>query len=117
MSSRRYHLIIDLTEVPSERLVNEQGLAGFIKKLPDLIGMKIMHGPVVITGVPTNPGVTAFVIIDFSHISIHTFTETNEALIDIFSCKKFDHQIAVNYVLDYFMVEKSKAHIKQVIND
>jgi len=35
-------------------------------------------------------GVSGFVIISESHISIHTFPEQRYASVDIFSCKQFD---------------------------
>jgi len=38
--------------------------------------MKILFGPKVINGVDENHGLTAFCVIDFSHISIHTLTKT-----------------------------------------
>ena len=116
MSSRRHHLIIDLKEVQTDKLSDSEGLSNFIKNLPGVIGMKILHGPVVVEGVAANPGITAFVIIDFSHISIHTFTETSEALIDIFSCKSFDTNQALQFVLNHFEAKESQATIKQVVN-
>ncbi len=114
MSAGRFHIIIDLKDVPSERLTDTQGLDGFLKQLPGKIDMKILKGPEVITGVPENPGVTGFVIIDFSHISVHTFTNSSEALVDIFSCKAYDQDVALQFTLDYFQGDKEKAKIQIV---
>ncbi len=58
-----------------------------------------MHGPVVLEGVPENPGITGFAIIDFSHISVHTFTAEHEVCVDIFSCKPYDYEKVRNYVM------------------
>jgi S-adenosylmethionine decarboxylase len=59
-------------------------------ELPGRIGMKILAGPVVVAGHFTNPGWTGFVVIDKSHIAIHTFTEGNRISIDVYSCQTFD---------------------------
>jgi S-adenosylmethionine decarboxylase len=59
--------------------------------------MHILAGPLIVEGVPENPGWTGFVIIDKSHISIHTFNNGNRISVDLFSCKIFDK----NKVLEY----------------
>jgi S-adenosylmethionine decarboxylase len=67
--------------------------------------MKILHGPVIVEGIPTNPGLSGFAIIDFSHISIHTFSETNEVCVDVFSCKPFDYKELHRFVKEYLELE------------
>lgn len=50
-------------------------------------------------------GVTGFILLEESHISIHTWPEHKYAAIDIFSCKPFDtHQIDM-YLKEYFNTE------------
>ena len=39
---------------------------------------------------PSDWGISGFVMIAESHISIHTFPERHEVSIDVFSCKEFD---------------------------
>jgi len=51
--------------------------------------MQILEGPIIVEGLPGNPGWTGFVIIDKSHIAIHTFREGNKVSVDVFSCKSF----------------------------
>lgn len=60
--------------------------------------MNILAGPIVVEGVPQNPGWTGVVIIDKSHISIHTFDKGNLVSIDVFSCKPFDAEQALSYI-------------------
>ena len=43
-------------------------------------------------------GVTGFILLEESHISIHTWPEHNYAAIDVFSCKAFDIE-AVNAII------------------
>ena len=61
-----------------------------LHELPGRIGMEILAGPVVVAGNSTNPGWTGFVVIDKSHIAIHTFTEGSRVSIDVYSCQPFD---------------------------
>lgn len=110
----RYHIIIDVHNITNSTLTDKVGLEKFLSELPSQIGMNILSGPVVTHGIPQNPGLSGFVLIDYSHISVHTFSQTQQALIDIFSCKKYDQNTVVKSVLDYFQVDKSHAQIQQV---
>ena len=114
MAAGRFHIILDLKEVSLGKLNDKEGLTSFLQKLPGLIGMEILHGPTVIEGVEKNPGITGFVIIDFSHISIHTFTESKTAMVDIFSCKSYSKEVAKKAVLDYFQISQENVRIKEV---
>jgi len=81
------HLMVDgVYSEPVDRVTVERVL----RELPRLIGMSTLLGPFVVEGVPENPGWTGFVIIDKSHISVHTFTETYTVSIDVYSCKPFN---------------------------
>lgn len=114
MAAGRYHIIIDLKEVPEKVLTDKDGLVAFLTQFPPIIEMHVLHPPVVVEGIPENPGLTGFVLIDFSHISVHTFTKHQEVLVDIFSCKSYDQEAAIEATLKYFPVPRSLAHIQQV---
>ena len=81
------HFMLD--GVMREPLTREL-IDSMLHELPGRIGMKILAGPVVVAGYSTNPGWTGFVVIDKSHISIHTFTEGSRISIDVYSCQPFD---------------------------
>ncbi|HEX8966148.1 MAG TPA: S-adenosylmethionine decarboxylase [Patescibacteria group bacterium] len=102
MQQKRYHIIIDLENISPQYLTNEKSLRDFLKKLPSVINMHVLKGPIIAKGIPENPGLSGLVIIDYSHISIHTFSKSREALVDIFSCKPYDVEKAKEAVLDYF---------------
>ena len=114
MQQKRYHLIVDLEHVPDDVMTDVEGLRGFLKEFPPKIGMSVLHGPEVVEGIPENPGLSGFVIIDYSHISVHTFSKFGEALADVFSCKPFDKETTVNVVLEYFKVGRKDARVKEV---
>ena len=51
---------------------------------------------------PEDKGITGIVIIAESHLSIHSFEEKGYTFIDMFSCKEFDVEKAVEYILESF---------------
>ena len=97
------HLTIDAVMLdPVERGVLERVL----RDLPSRIDMNVLHEPVVVEGHMSNPGLTGFVIIDKSHIAIHTFTETNLISFDVFSCKEFDFEKIHRFILSNMMLDR-----------
>ena len=87
------HLVIDGHGGDAEALQNHDLIFDFLDTLPDRIGMTKMIPPQVYTyhgQKPQDWGVSGFVLIAESHISVHTFPDRRHVNIDIFSCKSFD---------------------------
>lgn len=101
MKTGRYHHIFDLEKCDA-RINDLAHVEAFIKEAASAIGMTIIGGPLVVEGVPENPGVTGIAVVDYSHISVHTFTEHDEVLVDIFSCKPYDKVRALEVCKQYF---------------
>jgi S-adenosylmethionine decarboxylase len=78
--------------------VSGELVESILRELPGRIGMKIIAGPVVVEGNPCNQGWTGFVVIDKSHIAIHTFTEGDRISIDVYSCQPFDADEVESYL-------------------
>ena len=92
------HLMVDgETDGP----VSEETVERILKELPTRIDMNILDGPYVVRGVPENPGVTGIEVIDKSHIAIHTFDENNNIIIDVYICKSFNANKAVEYLKEH----------------
>ena len=89
MHISRFHSVYDLGSCNSN-IGNREKLKELIRGIVEAIRMNIIAGPFVAEGNPAEPGVTAVAIIDFSHVSIHTFTKSREAFVDVFSIKEFD---------------------------
>jgi S-adenosylmethionine/arginine decarboxylase-like enzyme len=89
------HLMLDgvMREPVTREIVDT-----ILHELPGRIGMKILAGPVVVAGHDCNPGWTGFVVIDKSHIAIHTFTEGSRISIDVYSCQSFDADEVERYL-------------------
>ena len=105
ISSRRFHVVLDVINCDDEHLSSQYFLEGIIKTIAEEIDMKIIAGPYVVEGIIDNPGLSAFAVIDYSHIAIHTFTKTGELCLDVFSCKQFDYKKLYEFVREILGVE------------
>jgi len=68
-------------------------ISSWISKLVETIQMKILHGPVsVYCDKSGNRGMTSFVIIETSHIVLHTWDETTPATLqlDVYTCSELE---------------------------
>ena len=57
---------------------------------------------------PEDWGISGFVLIAESHISIHTFPDKNYLSLDIFSCKEYSIDTVKEIVSDYFSPDAIK---------
>lgn len=74
-------------------IINKNKAIKFLKKLIKSINMKAMYGPTAsYCKMKGNRGVTAFAIIETSHIAMHIWDEVNPALVqlDVYSCADMD---------------------------
>ena len=80
-------------------------------KLSKLMGLQIIAGPVIVRyvgeeGSPSGEGLSGFMIVAESHVSIHTDIRTSYASIDVYSCKEFDQEAVISYLLEVFKPRK-----------
>jgi S-adenosylmethionine decarboxylase len=61
--------------------------------------------------VPEDKGITGFVVIAESHLSIHTFVEKGYAFVDLFSCKPFDTDMARDIIIKAFISKRPKVYM------
>lgn len=113
MNQKRFHNIFDM-ENCNEKISDRKILRDFVEKIAEVADMSILEGPIIAEGAEHNPGLSALAIIDFSHISIHTFTDHKEALIDVFSCKPYDKDKVQGVCREYFGTAKTKFRAKEV---
>src|SRR5215831_771396 len=110
------HLVMDARGCVSRRLDDLSGLYKLLDSFPSKIGMtKIMPPYVFAHGEPGTAeyGLSGFVLIAESHISIHTFPVTGQVKVDIFSCEQFDVKQAVGLLRDYFKPKKCSHRVLQ----
>ena len=87
------HLVVDGYGSDSEKLKDADLVRRFLDEHPSKIGMTKISEPQVYTyrgRTPEDWGVSGFVLIAESHISVHTFPDRAYVNIDVFSCKEFD---------------------------
>ncbi len=92
------HLVIDGFGGNTSKMWDDELVRQFLTDYPDTLEMTRITEPNVLVydaPKPEDSGVTGFVIIAESHISIHTFPRKNYVNIDIFSCRAFDHDRAL----------------------
>jgi len=104
------HLMVDGYEGSFEALASIENVTRFLDELPAQIGMTKIMPPYVFKydggEKPEDWGISGFVIIAESHISIHTFPEKGYFSIDIFSCKDFNIKEAIDIIKEFFQTDK-----------
>lgn len=108
------HLIIDGYSANREILQDEDFLRGWLESYPSEIGMTRISAPFVLKYVGNkleDSGISGFVFIAESHISVHTFVEPCYINIDIFSCKDFDAQKSIKDCQNKFQLIRSRTRI------
>ena len=106
------HLAIDGYGGNSNKLDNEDSIYGFLDAYPEKIGMTKISTPHVYRheAIDTiDSGVSGFVLIAESHVSIHTFPNRKYVNIDVFSCKDFDLKKAVIELKKMFKLDRVRA--------
>ena len=105
------HLIIDGFGGDAGMMWDTERLRTFLEEYPASLGMTRITEPEVLEYHGTNPhdsGISGFVIIAESHISVHTFPHRDYVNIDLFSCKSFDHERALTDVRSLFDLQQVK---------
>jgi S-adenosylmethionine decarboxylase len=108
------HLTLDGYGCSEEKLANLDTIYEFLERCPDMIEMTKIMPPYVFKyhgKVPEDWGVSGFVLIAESHISIHTFPDRAYLSLDIFSCKNFDYNQAVAYVTELFGIARHELNL------
>ncbi len=103
------HLIIDGYSANQKILQDMDSLKHWLETYPSEIGMTRISSPYVLRYVGSKSedwGISGFVFIAESHISVHTFAESNYVNIDIFSCRDFDADKAIKDLRDKFQLAK-----------
>ncbi len=113
------HLAVDMRGCDPDKLSDYRLVFDVLHRLPDEIGMTRITQPYVFpySGIePSDAGTTGTVIIAESHISIHTFTIKQFVFADVFSCRPFNCEKALEYLIrafdakqhDYWVVHRGR---------
>jgi len=105
------HLIIDGYGSNPDVMQDEAFLYQLLDTYPSKIGMTKISAPFVVRYVGSKPqdwGISGFVLIAESHITVHTFAERCYINMDIFSCKDFDAEKVIADFKDKFRLTMVK---------
>ncbi len=110
------HLTMDCIGCTGSLLEDTNAMRTFLEKLVAILGMRKLHDPVVV-GCPhelnswDQGGISAFVMIAESHISIHTFPDAGLVTADVYSCKPFDTAMTISMFEKEFNAVDIKTHL------
>jgi S-adenosylmethionine decarboxylase len=108
------HLVIDGQGCEPKQLADPERVRQFLDDYPAAINMTKIMTPHVQTyqgPVPEDWGVSGFVIIAESHISVHTFPDRGYLNVDVFSCKEFDSALAEDEIRGYFGMREVRSWV------
>lgn len=107
------HLMLELYNIEREILSNEPLMRRVLDEYPSHIGMEKVspvHLYDIETSNPLDAGMSGFVIIAQSHVSLHAWPEYGEVDIDICSCKEFSQGDAIAFAKEIFQTDDVEAH-------
>lgn len=108
-------MMIDAFGCDKNSLDSKELIEKFLDRLPEILGMKKLISPYVVRyeGGETwdHGGITGFMLIAESHISIHTFPHDGFYTADVYSCKPFDAQTAVEFFKKEFSSKSEKVKV------
>jgi S-adenosylmethionine decarboxylase proenzyme len=96
------HVLLELYQCPVELLKAGNELEGFLKAAAERMGATVVtsnfhqFSPYGISGV---------VIIQESHLTLHTWPEHQYAAVDIFTCGEIDLQAGIEHLIQVFQAE------------
>jgi S-adenosylmethionine decarboxylase len=108
------HLIIDGYGADRKKLEDLDYIYRLLDEYPATLSMHKIGPPHVVryTGPkPEDWGISGFVLIAESHISIHTFPQRSYINIDVFSCMEFDPQKAIKDLTKRFRISQVRSFI------
>jgi S-adenosylmethionine/arginine decarboxylase-like enzyme len=98
------HLVVDAAGC-NDRISDRDAIAAFAHDLVKAIGMKAYGAPWIEHfghDLPKASGFTLVQLIETSNISAHFCDHSGEAYIDVFSCKSFDENVAIEVIAQHF---------------
>ena len=110
LSQQSKHLLLELYRCNCEKLNDESFLRCGVNWAAKLANATVLN---LISNKFDPQGVTAIALLAESHISIHTWPESNYSAVDVFTCgKNMMPELASQYLIEFLM---AKEHSLRVI--
>lgn len=107
------HLMMELYYCDRQLLSNEPLIRRVLDEFPARVEMEKVspvHLYDIETSNPLDAGLSGFVVIAQSHISLHAWPEYGEVDIDICSCKEFSQEDAIAFAKEMFQTDDIEVH-------
>ena len=108
------HVMVDLYGCSPALLADEALLRRVLDQYPDRIGMEKVS-PVFLkdikTSSPLDDGMSGFVIIATSHVSLHAWPCYGMVNLDVFSCEDFSPEEVVRFALHMFQAQDYELNV------
>lgn len=109
------HLTLDGYGGSTTKLYEMKRVFKVLNNLPAILDMHKLTAPYLVDAPPVTPkdqgGISGFVMIQESHISIHTFPHKGFLTADVYSCKPFDTEKAIDYFKKQFDLQELEINI------
>ena len=106
------HLTIDGYGADSKKLDDISFLFETLNNLPAMIGMHKIGFPHIIQFKEEHiKGISGFIFIVESHISIHTYSKKKFLSMDVYSCKNFDYKRVVNIIKKMYKIKRVEINV------
>ena len=109
LSHKSKHLLLELYKCDFEKLNDESFLRCSLNRAAKLAKATVLN---LISNKFEPQGVTAIALLAESHISIHTWPESNYSAIDIFTCgQNMEPELASQYLIDALKAEEHSLRV------
>lgn len=109
------HLMLDGYRCSPELLNDANNVYEFLDTMPEKVGMRKLTKPYVVKAEGNDKkdpgGWTGFVIIEESHVSVHTFVKRGFVTVDVYSCRDFDADMAIAYIKEFFQIQEAETNV------
>ena len=103
------HLIFDAYGCDPKKLNDSKLCAKIMKDICKMGGMRMLCEPIIVDagsnealGGKDPGGYSGFLLIQESHISVHTFVKRGFVTVDVYSCKEFKTEGVIEYLREAF---------------
>jgi S-adenosylmethionine/arginine decarboxylase-like enzyme len=108
-----YEMILDCSSCKISSITNKENIVNFIRTLVERIDMVAYGEPQIehfATHCPDKAGFTFVQLIETSSITGHLVDKNGDAYINVFSCKKYDKDVVLRTVKEFFSPKKIRMY-------
>jgi S-adenosylmethionine/arginine decarboxylase-like enzyme len=104
-----WHLVLNLYQCNPDLIQSAEVIEKYVIDLCELIEMRRFQEPIIVNfgDDPVVAGYSMLQLIETSNLAGHFANNSDAAYLDIFSCKKFDPQVAAEFSAQAFEAKKT----------